>query len=164
MTVTLPPAVSAPQHGLLGASSVSRLPQSWPIVKKAIGKRHALPYGRIGGAVEVSCVTVNDELFEVKATAADPHLGGEALGNRVAVCGLQVSGRGKRRMYLAGSGQPLRRLRAQCERAWQALPAFAQATIDIDLLFAGLGRSCSLSRARCEELGVDYFRNSMCLW
>merc|ERR1711939_443444 len=36
-----------------------------------------------------------------------------------------------------------------------------QATIEIDSLFDGIDYSCSLSRARFEELCMDYFRNSM---
>merc|ERR1739845_116063 len=36
-----------------------------------------------------------------------------------------------------------------------------QATIEIDSLFEGIDYSCSISRARFEELCMDYFRNSM---
>merc|ERR1712183_871044 len=36
-----------------------------------------------------------------------------------------------------------------------------QATIEIDSLFDGIDYSCSLSRARFEEMNMDYFRVSM---
>lgn len=36
-----------------------------------------------------------------------------------------------------------------------------QATIEIDSLFEGIDFSCNISRARFEELCMDYFRNSM---
>merc|ERR1712029_840787 len=49
----------------------------------------------------------------------------------------------------------------QCERAKRTLSASTQATIEIDSLFEGIDYSCSLSRARFEELCMDYFRNSM---
>merc|ERR1712029_1257259 len=49
----------------------------------------------------------------------------------------------------------------QCERAKRTLSASTQATIEIDSLFDGIDYSCSLSRARFEELNMDYFRNSM---
>merc|ERR1711988_1725691 len=55
----------------------------------------------------------------------------------------------------------LRRLRTQCERAKRTLSSSTQATIEIDSLFEGIDYSCSLSRARFEELCMDYFRNSM---
>jgi len=62
---------------------------------------------------------------------------------------------------LTGNNRALRRLRTQCERAKRTLSASTQATIEIDSLFDGIDYSCSLSRARFEELCMDYFRNSM---
>jgi L1 cell adhesion molecule like protein len=62
---------------------------------------------------------------------------------------------------MAGNQRAIRRLRTQCERAKRTLSASTQATIEIDSLFEGIDYSCSLSRARFEELNMDYFRNSM---
>merc|ERR1712022_52163 len=62
---------------------------------------------------------------------------------------------------LAGNQRALRRLRTQCERAKRTLSSSTQATIEIDSLFDGVDYTCSLSRARFEELCMDYFRNSM---
>jgi L1 cell adhesion molecule like protein len=62
---------------------------------------------------------------------------------------------------LIGNQRALRRLRTQCERAKRTLSSSTQATIEIDSLFDGIDYSCSLSRARFEELNMDYFRNSM---
>merc|ERR1712124_35588 len=62
---------------------------------------------------------------------------------------------------MAGNQRALRRLRTQCERAKRTLSSSTQATIEIDSLFDGIDYSCSLSRARFEELCMDYFRNSM---
>ena len=38
-----------------------------------------------------------------------------------------------------------------------------RATIETDSLFEGIGYSCSLPRARCEELCMDYFFVEKCL-
>merc|ERR1739848_463303 len=62
---------------------------------------------------------------------------------------------------LAGNQRAIRRLRTQCERAKRTLSSSTQATIEIDSLFDGIDFSCTLSRARFEELNMDYFRNSM---
>merc|ERR1711988_1611178 len=62
---------------------------------------------------------------------------------------------------LSTNQRALRRLRTQCERAKRTLSSSTQATIEIDSLFDGCDFSCSLSRARFEELNMDYFRNSM---
>eukprot|EP00913_Durusdinium_trenchii_P000148 g133.t1 len=62
---------------------------------------------------------------------------------------------------MTGNQRAIRRLRTQCERAKRTLSSSTQATIEIDSLFEGIDYSCSLSRARFEELCMDYFRNSM---
>ena len=62
---------------------------------------------------------------------------------------------------MSGNQRAIRRLRTQCERAKRTLSSSTQATIEIDSLFEGIDYSCSLSRARFEELCMDYFRNSM---
>merc|ERR1711912_110928 len=62
---------------------------------------------------------------------------------------------------LAGNNRAIRRLRTQCERAKRTLSSSTQATIEIDSLFDGIDYTCTLSRARFEELCMDYFRNSI---
>merc|ERR1712036_31468 len=70
-------------------------------------------------------------------------------------------GRKNRGKDMIGNHRAIRRLRTQCERAKRTLSSSTQATIEIDSLFEGIDYSCSLSRARFEELNMDYFRNSM---
>merc|ERR1711927_78939 len=98
---------------------------------------------------------------EVKATAGDTHLGGEDFDNRVVDFCMQDFKRKNRGKDMAGNQRAIRRLRTQCERAKRTLSSSTQATIEIDSLFDGIDYSCSLSRARFEELNMDYFRNSM---
>merc|ERR1712226_299273 len=114
-----------------------------------------------GGTFDVSLLTIEDGIFEVKATAGDTHLGGEDFDNRIVDFCMQDFKRKNRGKDLAGNQRALRRLRTQCERAKRTLSASTQATIEIDSLFDGVDYSCSLSRARFEELNMDYFRNSM---
>jgi L1 cell adhesion molecule like protein len=114
-----------------------------------------------GGTFDVSLLTIEDGIFEVKATAGDTHLGGEDFDNRIVDFCMQDFKRKNRGKDLAGNNRALRRLRTQCERAKRTLSSSTQATIEIDSLFDGIDYSCSLSRARFEELNMDYFRNSM---
>merc|ERR1712167_384197 len=114
-----------------------------------------------GGTFDVSLLTIEDGIFEVKATAGDTHLGGEDFDNRVVDFCIQDFKRKNRGKDLAGNNRAVRRLRTQCERAKRRLSSSTQATIEIDSLFDGIDFSCSLSRARFEELNMDYFRNSM---
>jgi len=129
--------------------------------KKASGERNVLIYDMGGGTFDVSLLTIEDGIFEVKATAGDTHLGGEDFDNRVVDFCLQDFKRKNRGKDLAGNQRAIRRLRTQCERAKRTLSSSTQATIEIDSLFDGIDYSCTLSRARFEELCMDYFRNSM---
>merc|ERR1712178_323802 len=129
--------------------------------KKGSGEMNVLIYDMGGGTFDVSLLTIEDGIFEVKATAGDTHLGGEDFDNRLVDFCMQDFKRKNRGKDLAGNQRALRRLRTQCERAKRTLSSSTQATIEIDSLFDGIDFSCSLSRARFEELNMDYFRNSM---
>merc|ERR1719271_458633 len=129
--------------------------------KKAAGERNVLIYDMGGGTFDVSILTIEDGIFEVKATAGDTHLGGEDFDNRVVDFCCQDFKRKNRGADLAGNHRAHRRLRTQCERAKRTLSSSTQATIEIDSLFDGMDYSCSISRARFEELCGDYFRNSL---
>merc|ERR1712076_162257 len=129
--------------------------------KKGSGERNVLIYDMGGGTFDVSLLTIEDGIFEVKATAGDTHLGGEDFDNRIVDFCLQDFKRKNRGKDMMENQRALRRLRTQCERAKRTLSSSTQATIEIDSLFDGIDYSCSLSRARFEELNMDYFRNSM---
>merc|ERR1711959_339917 len=129
--------------------------------KKKGGEKNVLIYDMGGGTFDVSLLTIEDGIFEVKATAGDTHLGGEDFDNRVVDFCLQDFKRKNRGKDMVGNHRAIRRLRTQCERAKRTLSSSTQATIEIDSLFEGIDYSCSLSRARFEELNMDYFRNSM---
>jgi len=129
--------------------------------KKGAGERNILIYDMGGGTFDVSILTIEDGIFEVKATAGDTHLGGEDFDNRIVDFCLQDFKRKNRGKDMTGNHRAIRRLRTQCERAKRTLSSSTQATIEIDSLFEGVDYSASLSRARFEELNMDYFRNSM---
>jgi len=129
--------------------------------KKGTGEMNVLIYDMGGGTFDVSLLTIEDGIFEVKATAGDTHLGGEDFDNRVVDFCLQDFKRKNRGKDMQQNQRAIRRLRTQCERAKRTLSSSTQATIEIDSLFEGIDYTCTLSRARFEELNMDYFRNSM---
>ncbi|CAN8023880.1 unnamed protein product, partial [Ixodes persulcatus] len=51
--------------------------------KRGTGKRNVLIFDLGGGTFDVSILTIEDEIFEVKSTAGDTHLGGEDFDNRM---------------------------------------------------------------------------------
>merc|ERR1712110_611809 len=124
--------------------------------KKNQGERNVLIFDLGGGTFDASLLTIEDGIFEVKATAGNTHLGGEDFDNRIVDFCLQDFKRKNRGKDMSGNQRAIRRLRTQCERAKRTLSSSTQATIEIDSLFEGIDFSCSLSRARFEELNMDY--------
>ena len=51
--------------------------------KKVTGERNVLIFDLGGGTFDVSLLTIEEGIFEVKATAGDTHLGGEDFDNRL---------------------------------------------------------------------------------
>ncbi|KAF4669117.1 70-kilodalton heat shock protein [Perkinsus olseni] len=129
--------------------------------KKGQGEKNVLIYDLGGGTFDVSLLTIEDGIFEVKATAGDTHLGGEDFDNRILDFCMQDFKRKNRGKSIEGNQRAMRRLRTQCERAKRTLSSSTQATIEIDSLYEGIDYSCTLSRALFEELNMDYFRNTM---
>lgn len=51
--------------------------------KKGKGEQNVLIFDLGGGTFDVSLLTIEDGIFEVKATAGDTHLGGEDFDNKI---------------------------------------------------------------------------------
>ena len=128
--------------------------------KAGTGEKNVLIFDLGGGTFDVSLLTIEEGIFEVKATAGDTHLGGEDFDNRLVTFFAQEFKR-KNKKDLGGNARALRRLRTACERAKRTLSSAAQTTIEIDSLFEGIDFYTSITRARFEELCQDLFRSTM---
>lgn len=128
--------------------------------KKGKGERNVLIFDLGGGTFDVSILTIEDGIFEVKSTAGDTHLGGEDFDNRMVNHFVQEFKR-KYKKDLATNKRALRRLRTACERAKRTLSSSTQASIEIDSLFDGIDFYTSITRARFEELNADLFRGTL---
>ncbi|XP_059615740.1 heat shock 70 kDa protein cognate 4-like [Phlebotomus argentipes] len=128
--------------------------------KKGSGEKNVLIFDLGGGTFDVSILTIEDGIFEVKSTAGDTHLGGEDFDNRMVNHFVQEFQR-KHKKDLTSNKRALRRLRTACERAKRTLSASSQANIEIDSLFEGTDFYTSITRARFEELNSDLFRGTM---
>jgi len=113
-----------------------------------------------GGTFDVSILSIEGGIFEVKATAGDTHLGGEDFDNRMVDHFVNEFKR-KHKKDITGNKRALRRLRTACERAKRTLSASAQANIEIDSLFEGIDFYTSITKARFEELCSDLFKNTL---
>jgi L1 cell adhesion molecule like protein len=128
--------------------------------KKTVGERNVLIFDLGGGTFDVSLLTIEEGIFEVKATAGDTHLGGEDFDNRLVNHFVQEFKR-KHKKDLTSNARALRRLRTACERAKRTLSSSAQTSIEIDSLYEGIDFYTSITRARFEELCQDLFRSTM---
>eukprot|EP00253_Pinus_taeda_P012757 PITA_12757 len=124
------------------------------------GEKNVLIFDLGGGTFDVSLLTIEDGIFEVKATAGDTHLGGEDFDNRLVNHFVQEFKR-KHKKDISGNARALRRLRTSCERAKRTLSSTAQTTIEIDSLYEGIDFYTTITRARFEELNMDLFRKCM---
>jgi len=128
--------------------------------KKKSKETNVLIFDLGGGTFDVSILTLDDGIFEVKATAGDTHLGGEDFDNRLVDHFVKEFQR-KHKKDITGNKRALRRLRTACERAKRTLSASAQANIEIDSLYEGIDYYTSITRARFEELCADLFRGTL---
>uniref|UniRef100_A0A6N2NDC9 Uncharacterized protein n=1 Tax=Salix viminalis TaxID=40686 RepID=A0A6N2NDC9_SALVM len=130
--------------------------------KKAtsVGEKNVLIFDLGGGTFDVSLLTIEEGIFEVKATAGDTHLGGEDFDNRMVNHFVQEFKR-KNKKDISGNPRALRRLRTACERAKRTLSSTAQTTIEIDSLYEGIDFYSTITRARFEEMNMDLFRKCM---
>ncbi|XP_061643987.1 heat shock 70 kDa protein 1-like [Phyllopteryx taeniolatus] len=124
------------------------------------GERNVLIFDLGGGTFDVSILTIDGGIFEVKATAGDTHLGGEDFDNRM-VEHFVAEFKRKHKKDISQSKRALRRLRTACERAKRTLSSSSQANIEIDSLFEGVDFYTSITRARFEELCSDLFRGTL---
>jgi heat shock protein 1/8 len=110
-----------------------------------------------GGTSDFTLMEICDGLFEVIATAGDPHMGGQDFDNRLVEHFVQEFKR-KHKKDIKDNARALKRLNAACERAKRTLSSTANTTIELDSLYDGIDFNSSITRARFEELNLDFFR------
>ena len=113
-----------------------------------------------GGTHDVSILSIEDGIFEVRATAGDTHLGGEDFDNRMVEY-FSAEIKRKFKTDISDNQRALRRLRTACERAKRTLSSSTQAQIELDSLFDGTDFNTVITRARFEDMNMDYFKKAM---
>ncbi|KAL6211889.1 hypothetical protein ACLB2K_017112 [Fragaria x ananassa] len=124
------------------------------------GIKNVLIFDLGGGTFDVSILKIEDEIFEVRATDGDTHLGGEDFDNRMMDHFMKEFEK-KHQMDISKNSKALRRLRSSCERAKRTLSSTAETTIEIDSLFGGEDFCSKIARAKFEEFNTDPFKKCM---
>ncbi|XP_027353427.1 probable mediator of RNA polymerase II transcription subunit 37c [Abrus precatorius] len=125
-----------------------------------VGERNIFIFDLGGGTFDVSLLTIEGKVFQVKATAGNTHLGGEDIDNRMVNYFAEEMKR-KNKVDITVNPKALRRLRSACERAKRTLSYAVTANIEIDALFQGIDFCSSITRARFEEINMELFEECM---
>ncbi|KAM9212134.1 LOW QUALITY PROTEIN: heat shock cognate 71 kDa protein-like [Dugong dugon] len=110
--------------------------------RKVGAERHVLIFDLGGGPFDVSVLTTEGGIFEVKSTAGDTHLGGEDFENRMV-------------NHFIAEFKCKHKKDVSLERAMRTLSSSTQASIEIDSLYA------SITHAQFEELNADLFHGTL---
>lgn len=124
------------------------------------GEKNVLIFDCGGGTHDLSVLTLDDGVFEVKATAGDTHLGGEDFDHALLAHCVEEFKR-KSKIDLTGNARALRRLRTACERAKRSLSSATQASVEIDSLAEGVDFQTVITRAKFEALCEPFFRRTV---
>ena len=128
--------------------------------RQSEGVKNILIFDLGGGTFDVSLLSLDEGVFQVKATNGHTHLGGEDFDNKlVDYC--MNDFKKKTKIDISKNPKALRRLRTQCEKAKRLLSSATTAPIECETLADGEDFNINISRAKFEELCEDLFKKCM---
>lgn len=129
-------------------------------IDKKLDDVNVLVYDLGGGTFDVTLLTIDDGVFEVRSTSGNTHLGGEDFDQRVMQYYVKKMIRDGQ-MDLSNDARALQKLRREVERVKRSLSSQPQAQLEIDDLIPGYDLVETLTRARFEELNHDLFLQTL---
>jgi len=124
------------------------------------GEKNILVFDCGGGTHDVSILTLDGGIFEVKATGGDTHLGGSDIDN-VIVDHLCVEIEKKLKVNVRNNSRAMKRLNIAAEKAKKNLSSASTVQIDVESLIDGQDFTSSLSRAKFEQLADPIFQRTI---
>ena len=113
-----------------------------------------------GGTFDVSLLSVDDGIFEVKATSGNTLLGGGDFDNRICSWAIEEFKK-KHKIDLSAYPKSMARLRLAAERVKKTLSTSSQAMLEVDSIADGIDMQIMLTRAKFESLCDDLFRSTL---
>ena len=114
-----------------------------------------------GGTFDVSILTIDDGIFEVKSTAGDTHLGGEDFDNVLVEICLKEFIKKYKDKEIKNNVKAVRKLKTACEAAKRTLSTTTVTTIEIDSLYNGIDFTYKITRAKFESECTHLFKKCM---
>ena len=109
-----------------------------------------------GGTFDVTILSLDNTLFEVRATRGDTHLGGEDFDDRIIHYCIDEF-KNQTGNDISNNVKAKRRLKIACEKAKKNLSASQQTAIDLDALAEGEDLNVTITRPQFEDLCRDLF-------
>ena len=123
-------------------------------------ERNILVFDCGGGTHDVSILTLDGGIFEVKATGGDTHLGGSDIDN-IIVDYLCDEINKKYKKNVRENARALKRLNIAAEKAKKNLSSATTTTIEVDSLIDGVDYNTTLTRAKFESLADKVFQRTL---
>lgn len=132
--------------------------------QKHDGERHIVIYDVGGGTLDVTLLSIDDGIFEVKATSGDTHLGGEDFDRNLMhhfMDEFQRKNKNNGVSPLSGSPKAMAKLKKECERVKRSLSSATQAHVEIDSLIDGIDYNTTITRAKFEQINGSLFQKCL---
>jgi len=113
-----------------------------------------------GGTHDVSILTLDGGIFEVKATGGDTHLGGSDVDN-IIVDYLCEDIKKKHKVDVKQNAKALKRLNIASEKAKINLSSSTTTSIEVDSLIDGVDYTHNLTRAKFQQLADPIFKRTI---
>ncbi|AMD22760.1 HHL010Cp [Eremothecium sinecaudum] len=127
---------------------------------KTEDEHQIIVYDLGGGTFDVSLLSIENGVFEVRATAGDTHLGGEDFDYQI-VRHFSRLFKKKHGIDVTGNNKAMAKLKREAEKAKRALSSQMSTRIEIDSFVEGIDFSETLTRAKFEELNLDLFKRTL---
>jgi len=113
-----------------------------------------------GGTFDTSVLFIGDNVFEVKATGGNTHLGGEDFDNNMVKYFIDIV-KTKYNKDISDNKKACQKLKKVCERAKRTLSSSSQAYIEVDSLVDGIDILETITRAKFEDINNKYFKECL---
>ena len=120
-------------------------------------ERNILVFDLGGGTFDVSVLSLDGQLFEVRATRGDTHLGGEDFDNALLKFCIDEF-KSQSDIDISKNQKALRRLKVVCEKAKRDLSSTQQTNIDVAALAEGEDFNINITRPQFEDMCHDLFQ------
>ena len=133
---------------------------AYGLQKENQGEKNVLIFDLGGGTFDVTILSIDNNLLEVRSTCGDTHLGGEDFDNRLLQHCINEF-KDQSGHDIANNQKALRRLKILCEKAKINLSSMQETQIDVDALAEGEDFNITITRPEFEDLCKERFNKTL---